>query len=87
MRLHDFLWAAHLKIYYAIYPSKTEMIQNKMVRSHLVSFDHMCQLPSPHLQLDNQWHLGAANLDMRNLEQILHCPQDGPDQDLFIVDF
>ena len=73
MRLHDFLQAAHLKIYYAIYPSKTEMIQNKMVQSHLVSFDHMYQLPSLHLQLDNQWHSGATNLDMRSLEQGFHC--------------
>jgi len=34
MRLHDFLQAGHLKIYYAIFPLKTEMIQNKMVWNH-----------------------------------------------------
>ena len=87
MRLHDFLQATHLKIYYAIYPSKTEMFQNKMVQNHLVSFDHMCQLPCLHLKLENQWHLGAANLDMGSLEQGFYCPQDGPNQDLLIVDF
>ena len=87
MRLHDFLQAAYLKIYYAIYPSKTEMIKNKMVRSHLVSFYHMYQLPCPHLQLDNQWLSRTANLNMRSLEQGFHWPQDGPDQDLSTVDF
>ena len=63
------------------------MIQNRKVRNHLASFDRMCHLPSPHLQLDNQWHSGAANLDMRSLEQGFRCPQDGPDQDLSTVDF
>ena len=87
MRLHDFLRVAHLNIYYAIYPSKTKMIQNKMVQNHLVSFDRMCQLPWLHLQLENQWHSRAANLDMRSLEQGFHFPQDGPDQDLSTVDF
>ena len=87
MRLHDFLQATHLNIYYEIFPSKTEMIQIKMVWNHLVSFDRMCQLPSLHLQLDNKWHSGTTNLDMRSLEQGFHCPQDGPDQDLSTVDF
>ena len=89
MILHDFLQAAHplLKIYYANFPSKTKMIQNKMVWNHLASFDHMVQLPSLHLQLDNQWHSEAATLDMKSLEQGFHCPQGGPDQDLSTVDF
>jgi len=87
MRLHDLLQAAHLKIYYANFPSKTEMIQNKMLQNHLASFDHMFQLISFHLQLDIQWHSVAANLDMRRLEQGFHYPQDGPNQNLSTVDF
>jgi len=89
MRLHDFLQAVHplLKIYYATFPSKTEMIQNRMVWNHLASFDHMCQLPSLHLQPDIQWHSGATNLDMTSLEQGFHCPLDGQDQNLLTVDF
>lgn len=89
MRLHDFIQAALplLKMYYANFPSKNEMIQNRMVQNHLASFDHMCQLPSLHLQLDNQWHSEAATLDMKSLEQGFHCPQDGPDQDMSTVDF
>lgn len=76
-----------LKKYYAIFPSKTEMIRNRIVWNHLASSEHMFQLPSPYLQLDNQRHSGAANLDMKCLEQGFHCPQDGPNQDLLIVDF
>ena len=77
MRLHGFLQAAHLNIYYANDPSKTEMIQNKMARNHLASFDHMFQLPSLLLQLDIQWHFGATNLDMLSLEQGFYCLLDG----------
>ena len=87
MRLHDFLQAAHLKIYYAIFPSKTKMIQKKMVWNHHASFDHMFQLPILHLQLENQWDSGAATLDMKSLEQGFNCSQDGPDQDLSTIDF
>ena len=89
MRLHDFVQVVHplLKMYYANLPSKTKMIQNIVVWNHLASFDHMFQLPILHLQLDNQWHSGVANLNMRNLEQGFRCPQDGPNQDFLTVDF
>ena len=63
------------------------MIRNRMVQNHLASFHHMFQLPSLHLQLENQWHLGATNLDMKSLERGFRCPQDGPDQNLSTVDF
>jgi len=63
------------------------MIQNRIVRNHLASFDHMFELPSLHLQLHIQWNSGAANLDVRSLKQGFHCPQDGPDQNLSTVNF
>jgi len=89
MRLHDFLQAGHplLKMYYANFPSKIEMIQNKKVWNHLGSFDDMVQLPNLHLQLDNQWHSEATTLDMKSFEQCFHCCQDFSDQDLSTVDF
>jgi len=62
------------------------MIQNRMVPNHLASFDHMFQLPSPHLQLDIQWNSRAANLDTKSFEQGFHCPLDGQDQNLSTVD-
>jgi len=74
-------------MYYANFPSRTEMIQNRMAWNHLASFDHMFQFLSLHLQLNNQWYFGAAYLDMGSLEQGFHCPQDGPDQNLSTVDF
>lgn len=88
MRLHDFLQAFHplLKMYYANSPSKIEMIQNRMVRNHLTSFYHMFQLPSLHLQPNFQWHSRATNIEMRSLEERFHFPQDGPGQNLLMVD-
>jgi len=58
------------------------MIQNRMVQNYLASFDHMFQLPSLHLEPNIHWNSGAANLDMRSLEQGFHYRQDGPDQNL-----
>ena len=86
MRLHDFQQATHLTICYAKFPSKTEMIQNRMAQNHLASFDHMFPLPSLHLQPDIQWHSRVTNLDMRSLEEGFHCPLDGQDQNLSTVD-
>jgi len=74
-------------MYYEKFPSKAEMIRTKMVGNHLASSKHMFQLPSLYLQLDNQRHSGATNLDMKSLEQGFHYPQDGPNQDLLTADF
>ena len=54
-----------------------------MEQNHLASFDHMVQLPSLHLQLDNQWHSEATTLDMKSLEQGFHCPRNGSDLMIF----
>jgi len=63
------------------------MIQNRKVGNLLVSFDHMCQFPCLHVQLENQWHLGAENQNMKGLKQGFYCLQEDPNQDLSIVDF